>query len=88
MKAAYSNLAKPATWPTPAGIEAISPQPRGRDNARRGGVTFLPSTSDAYIRAYYIGTGRQPWQDRLPAGAQSTGMTYAFDERLYVVTAT
>ena len=55
--------------------------------ATAGGVAFLTSTMDAYIRAYDVGTGQQLWQDRLPAGGQSTPMTYAVDGRQYVVTA-
>lgn len=52
-----------------------------------GGVTFLTSTLDYYIRAYDVSTGEQLWQDRLPAGGQSTPMTYAVDGKQYVVTA-
>jgi quinoprotein glucose dehydrogenase len=52
-----------------------------------GGVTFLTSTLDYYIRAYDVSTGEQLWQDRLPAGAQSTPMSYAVDGKQYVVTA-
>ena len=52
-----------------------------------GGVAFLTSTADYYIRAYDVTTGRQLWQDRLPAGGQSTPMTYAVNGRQYIVTA-
>ncbi len=52
-----------------------------------GGVAFLTSTTDYYIRAYDVTSGTQLWQDRLPAGAQSTPMTYAVDGRQFVVTA-
>ena len=52
-----------------------------------GGVAFLTSTLDYYIRAYDVSTGDQLWQDRLPAGGQSTPMTYAVDGRQYVITA-
>jgi quinoprotein glucose dehydrogenase len=41
-----------------------------------GGVGFLTSTLDYYIRAYEVGTGEVLWQGRLPAGAQATPMTY------------
>jgi len=41
-----------------------------------GGVAFLTSTLDYYARAYDVTTGRQLWQDRLPAGAQATPITY------------
>ena len=52
-----------------------------------GGVAFLTSTMDDYIRAYDVGTGQQLWEDRLPAGGQSTPMTYAVDGQQFVVTA-
>jgi quinoprotein glucose dehydrogenase len=52
-----------------------------------GGVAFLTSAEDYYIRAYDIRDGQVLWQDRLPAGGQSTPMTYALDGKQYVVTA-
>jgi quinoprotein glucose dehydrogenase len=52
-----------------------------------GGVVFFTGTSDYFIRAYDVTNGAQVWQDRLPAGAQSTPMTYAVDGKQYVVTA-
>jgi quinoprotein glucose dehydrogenase len=52
-----------------------------------GGVAFLTSTEDYYIRAYDVRDGSQIWEDRLPAGAQSTPMSYAVNGRQYVVTA-
>ena len=52
-----------------------------------GGVAFLTSTYDYFIRAYDVADGKQLWQDRLPAGGQSTPMSYAVDGEQYVVTA-
>jgi quinoprotein glucose dehydrogenase len=52
-----------------------------------GGVAFLTSTYDYFIRAYDVADGKQLWQDRLPAGGQSTPMSYAIDGKQYVVTA-
>jgi quinoprotein glucose dehydrogenase len=52
-----------------------------------GGVAFLTSTRDDYIRAFDVTTGDQVWEDRLPAGGQSTPMTYAEGGRQFVVTA-
>jgi quinoprotein glucose dehydrogenase len=52
-----------------------------------GGVAFLTGTSDYFIRAYDVATGKQLWEDRLPAGGQSTPITYVVDGRQYVVTA-
>jgi quinoprotein glucose dehydrogenase len=55
--------------------------------ATAGGVAFLTSTLDYYIRAYDVRTGEQLWEDRLPAGGQSTPMSYEMDDVQYVVTA-
>jgi len=52
-----------------------------------GGVAFLTSTADYYIRAYDVRNGDQLWQDRLPAGGQSTPMSYAIEAKQFVVTA-
>ena len=52
-----------------------------------GGVAFLTATADYYIRAFDVTTGQLLWQDRLPAGGQSTPMTYAEGGRQFVVTA-
>ena len=50
---------------------------------RAGGVAFLTSTQDYYIRAYDIRNDYQLWQDRLPAGGQPTPMSYAIDGKQY-----
>lgn len=52
-----------------------------------GGVTFLTSTTDYFIRAYDVTDGKKLWQARLPAGGQSTPMSYAVGGKQYVVTA-
>lgn len=52
----------------------------------RGGVAFLTSTTDYYIRAFDVKTGRQLWQDRLPAGGQSNPMSYDVNGEQYIVT--
>jgi quinoprotein glucose dehydrogenase len=52
-----------------------------------GGVAFLTSTADYFIRAYDVRNGDQLWEDRLPAGGQSTPMSYGVDGEQYVVTA-
>ena len=41
-----------------------------------GGVAFLGAAVDDYLRAYDLTTGKQLWQTRLPAGGQSTPMSY------------
>ena len=51
-----------------------------------GGVAFLTATMDDYIRAFDVSDGRLLWEDRLPAGGQSTPMTYEAGGKQYVVT--
>lgn len=53
-----------------------------------GGVAFLSSTLDYYLRAYDVTTGEELGKHRLPAGGQATPMTYTgADGRQYVVVA-
>ena len=46
----------------------------------KGGVAFLGAAVDNYFRAYDVSTGDQLWETRLPAGGQSTPMTYETDD--------
>ena len=46
----------------------------------KGGVAFLGAAVDNYFRAYDVSTGDQLWEARLPAGGQSTPMTYETDD--------
>ncbi|CRM96620.1 Quinoprotein glucose dehydrogenase [Pseudomonas sp. 22 E 5] len=51
-----------------------------------GGVAFLSGTLDQYLRAYDVKNGKQLWEGRLPAGAQTTPMTYTGkDGKQYVL---
>lgn len=51
-----------------------------------GGVAFLAAAVDDYFRAYDLTTGTQLWQARLPAGGQSTPMSYTGkDGKQYVL---
>lgn len=51
-----------------------------------GGVAFLSGTVDNYVRGYEVTTGKQLWQERLPAGGQATPMTYlGADGRQYLL---
>ena len=52
-----------------------------------GGVAFYTGTYEYTIRAYDVHNGKVLWEDRLPAGAQSTPMSYEIDGKQYVVTA-
>ncbi|KTT71508.1 membrane-bound PQQ-dependent dehydrogenase, glucose/quinate/shikimate family [Sphingomonas sanguinis] len=50
------------------------------------GVVFIGATTDQYLRAYDLKSGKVLWRARLPAGAQATPMTYrGRDGRQYVV---
>jgi quinoprotein glucose dehydrogenase len=51
----------------------------------KGGVAFLGAAVDNFFRAYNLTTGEQLWETRLPAGGQSTPMTYTQDGEQYVV---
>ena len=52
-----------------------------------GGVAFLSSTLDYYIRGYDVRNGKTVWKARLPAGGQATPMSYVSDKtgKQYVV---
>lgn len=50
-----------------------------------GNVAFLTGSMDYYIRAYDVTTGQTLWQQALPAGGQSTPMTYSINGKQYVV---
>lgn len=51
-----------------------------------GGVAFLSSAIDDTARAYDTATGRVLWEKHLPAGGQSTPMTYlGRDGKQYVI---
>jgi quinoprotein glucose dehydrogenase len=51
-----------------------------------GGLAFIGATTDQYLRAFDLNTGKVVWKARLPAGAQATPMTYrGRDGRQYVV---
>jgi quinoprotein glucose dehydrogenase len=51
-----------------------------------GGVAFISGTLDYYVRGYDVSTGTQLWQARLPAGGQSTPMSYqGRDGRQYIL---
>jgi quinoprotein glucose dehydrogenase len=72
----------PLPIPIPMGVPSL-----GGPMTTAGGIAFLTSTSDYFIRAYDVTNGAELWEDRLPAGAQSTPMTYAVGGQQFVVTA-
>ena len=42
-----------------------------------GGVVFIGGTTDDTFRAFDEKTGKQLWQDHLPAGGNATPITYS-----------
>ena len=72
----------PVPLPFEMGVPGI-----GGPMLTRGGVAFLGATVDDYLRGYDVTTGAEIWRARLPAGGQSTPMTYEVDGRQYVLIA-
>lgn len=71
----------PLPLPLKVGVPGI-----GGPMITAGGVAFLGAAVDDYLRAYDVTSGNQLWQARLPAGGQSTPMTYTVaDGRQFVV---
>ncbi len=52
-----------------------------------GGLVFIGSAMDNYLRAFDAKTGAELWRGRLPAGGQATPMTYVWKGKQYVVIA-
>jgi quinoprotein glucose dehydrogenase len=52
-----------------------------------GGLVFVAAAMDDYLRAFDVRTGVELWRGRLPAGGQSTPITYMWNGRQYVVIA-
>jgi quinoprotein glucose dehydrogenase len=59
----------------PAHIIAGTPN-LGGPIVTAGGLTFIASAMDNYLRAFDTGTGAELWKGRLPAGGQAMPMTY------------
>jgi quinoprotein glucose dehydrogenase len=55
--------------------------------ATAGNLVFMAGTRDGYFRAFDIETGRLLWKRHLPAGGQSTPMSYRAgrDQRQFIV---
>ena len=81
-----------ATNNGPFGIPSHLPVPIGTPNnggplITAGGLIFIAATTDDKFRAIDIHTGKTVWETTLPAGGQSTPMTYEVNGRQYVVLA-
>ncbi len=72
----------PVPIPLPLGVPSL-----GGMVTTGGGVTFLSSTLDYYIRGYDVSNGKVLWKARLPAGGQATPMSYVSNKsgRQFVV---
>jgi quinoprotein glucose dehydrogenase len=72
----------PVPIPLPLGVPSL-----GGMATTGGGVAFLSSTLDYYIRGYDVRNGKVVWKARLPAGGQASPMSYVSDKtgKQYVV---
>jgi quinoprotein glucose dehydrogenase len=77
----------------PLGLASHLPLPGGTPSmggsvVTGGGLVFIGSTIDRYLRAFDLADGRELWRSRLPAGGQATPMSYVTAAgRQYVVIA-
>ncbi|MCB0372644.1 MAG: PQQ-binding-like beta-propeller repeat protein, partial [Muricauda sp.] len=53
----------------------------------KGGIAIIAATKDEKIRAFNLKTGKQLWEDQLPAGGYATPITYQVDGKQYLVIA-
>ena len=86
-------------WNVPLGTTAdmlpnTGPMIRGTPNLggpiiTAGGLVFIASAMDNYLRAFDVDTGAELWKGRLPAGGQALPMTYRLrrDGKQFVVIA-
>ncbi|VVN70692.1 glucose/quinate/shikimate family membrane-bound PQQ-dependent dehydrogenase [Pseudomonas fluorescens] len=71
----------PAPIPLSMGVPSL-----GGTFTTASGIAFLSGTLDQYLRAYDVKNGKQLWEARLPAGGQTTPMTYTGkDGKQYVL---
>jgi quinoprotein glucose dehydrogenase len=80
-KLAWTHSLGTARDSGPLGMSSMLPLRMGVPNmggavTTRGGLFFLAATQDRYLRAFDTATGNVLWRARLPAGGQSTPMTY------------
>ena len=53
----------------------------------KGGIAIIAATKDEKIRAFNMKTGKQLWEDQLPAGGYATPITYKVDGKQFLVIA-
>ncbi|PKQ08958.1 MAG: membrane-bound PQQ-dependent dehydrogenase, glucose/quinate/shikimate family [Alphaproteobacteria bacterium HGW-Alphaproteobacteria-12] len=76
----------------PFGIPSLLPITIGTPNnggplVTAGGLIFIAATTDDMFRAIDMKTGGTVWETHLPAGGQTTPITYEVDGRQYVAIA-
>ena len=77
-------------WSVPHG--SMSPAAKGSIGTggpivTAGGLVFVASTNDPFLRAYDAETGKEVWKAQLPATANATPMTYIEHGRQFVAIA-
>ena len=83
-------------WRTPLGaslnlggrtVEVAGTPNLGGPIITAGGLVFISSAMDNYLRAFDVDTGKAIWKAELPAGSQAMPMTYEVNGKQYVVVA-
>ncbi len=86
-------------WQIPLGtLEELAPWPiyhlysgsaitTGGPMVTASGLTFIASTSDAYLRAFATVTGDELWRTKLPTSGNAIPMSYRYKGHQYVVIA-
>ncbi|NIF22158.1 membrane-bound PQQ-dependent dehydrogenase, glucose/quinate/shikimate family [Candidatus Pantoea multigeneris] len=74
----------------PWGLHSMLPLQIGLPNnggvlTTRSGVAFVGATTDDYLRAIDVKSGKTLWKDQLPAGGQETPMTYEVNGQQFVI---
>ncbi len=72
---------------TAAGVPRTGTENLGGAIVTRGGLVFIGATKDSRFRAFDARSGKQLWEDTLPAGGYATPATYQAGGRQYVVIA-
>ena len=55
--------------------------------ATASGLVFIAGTMDPFLRAFDVETGKKLWEKELPAGAQSTPMSFSLGGQQYLTIA-
>lgn len=74
----------------PWGLHSMLPLQIGLPNnggvlTTQSGLAFVGATTDDYLRAIDVKTGKTLWKDELPAGGQATPMTYEVNGQQFLI---